>query len=57
MTKEERKEYNRLYRLKNREQIYANKKYWIKQNLEKYKEQKREYNRRWRAKQKQQQNN
>jgi hypothetical protein len=39
MTKEERREYMRNYRAENREQINANKRYWLKRNPEKVKAQ------------------
>ena len=39
MTKDERREYMRNYRAENREQINANKRYWLKRNPEKVKAQ------------------
>lgn len=39
MTKDERREYMRNYRAENRDQINANKRYWLKRNPEKVKAQ------------------
>ena len=42
-TKEERKEYNRLWRIKNRDKMYKQQKEWAEKNKEKLKQRKKEW--------------